>query len=363
MTYAYVRAAVEHAVRQGKLSPQQLAAFSLLDEKLSPELKGQFTELWRAEGSPAAAPERLPAPLWLAPALRLIKEFEGCRLVAYPDPGTGGVPWTVGWGTTRLIDRPVRQGDTITQQFADELLLNEVENLFAPGLFTLLPLAKRWRPEQQAALISFAYNVGLGAVEESTLRKRLLAGEDPATVVREELPRWNKGDGGKVLAGLERRRDAEVALFCGGQALAPQPAKLTPASPFTARLTPHIQLGEFALFQEERRFDHQHQLDTAAELAAFMERCRTQFGGKPVVITSGYRPPAINRSVGGASSSEHLYNAPSVGAVDFYIQGASIQAVQDWCDKQWPYSLGYGAPKGFVHLGIRQGRPRVRWDY
>jgi hypothetical protein len=141
------------------------------------------------------------------------------------------------------------------------------------------------------------------------------------------------------------------------------PAKLSPGSPFTARITPHITLGEFALGQEARRFDHQHQVNTAAELAAFMERCRARFGGKPVIITSGYRPAAINRSVGGASGSEHLYNAPGVGAVDFYIQGESVKVVQDWCDKEWPYSLGYGAPKGFVHLGIRSGRPRVRWDY
>jgi uncharacterized protein YcbK (DUF882 family) len=152
-----------------------------------------------------------------------------------------------------------------------------------------------------------------------------------------------------------------VALFVGRELQ--QPAKVTPASPFTARLTPHIQVGEFALFQEVRRFDHQHQVDTAAELAAFMERCRKQFGGKPVIITSGYRPPAVNRSVGGASGSEHLFNAPGVGAVDFYIKGTSVKALQDWCDANWPFSLGYGAAKGFVHLGIRAGRPRVRWDY
>jgi hypothetical protein len=159
---------------------------------------------------------------------------------------------------------------------------------------------------------------------------------------------------------------AVAAIPQGGQAAIEaqqQPAKLSPSSPFAARLTPHIRVGEFALFDEARRFNHQHQLDTAAELAAFLERCRGRFGGKPVVITSGYRPPAVNRSVGGASGSEHLYDAPGVGAVDFYIEGVSVQAVQDWCDQNWPHSLGYGAPKGFVHLGIRSGRPRVRWDY
>lgn len=142
-----------------------------------------------------------------------------------------------------------------------------------------------------------------------------------------------------------------------------QPAKLAPSSPFSAQLTPHIQLGEFAKWQENRRFDHQHQVDTAAVLGAFLERCRAQFGGKPVIITSGYRPPAINRAVGGASNSEHLYGTPGVGAVDFFIDGVSVKAVQDWCDANWPCSLGYGAQRGFVHLGIRKGRPRVRWDY
>jgi len=141
-----------------------------------------------------------------------------------------------------------------------------------------------------------------------------------------------------------------------------EPAKLSPGSPFSSRLTPHITLGEFALNQEARRFTRQDQIDIAAELAEFMERARKAFGGKPVVITSGYRPPAINLQVGGASSSEHLYQK-GCGAVDFYISGADINEVQDWCDKNWPYSLGYGAPKGFVHLGIRKGRPNVRWDY
>jgi len=146
------------------------------------------------------------------------------------------------------------------------------------------------------------------------------------------------------------------------KAPADTPAKVTPLSPFSSLLTPHFRVGEFALGQEARRFDRQHQVDTAVELATFLERVRAQFGG-PLIITSGYRPPAINRLVNGASSSEHLFSLPGVGAVDFYVQGASVKAVQDWCDRHWPFSLGYGAPKGFVHLGVRSGRPRVRWNY
>lgn len=358
MTYASVRSAAEHIARTGKITPQQLAAFSGLDEGLSTEQRQAFTDLWRADGSPAAS--HTPEPSWLAPALAIISEFEGCRLEAYRCPA--GV-WTIGWGSTRIDGRPVKAGDEIDQTAADEMLQREVEHV-ARELLTLLPPAATWPGYRVAALISWAYNVGLGAVRGSTLKARILNEEPPNQVIREELPRWDKA-GDLPLAGLTKRRAAEVRLFLGQAELEAQQqtAKLSPSSPFTALITPHITLGEFALGQEARRFDHQHQLDTAAELAAFMERARVTFGRKPVVITSGYRPTAINRSVGGASQSEHLYDAPGVGAVDFYIQGVSVNAVQDWCDKNWPCSVGYGAPKGFVHLGIRKGRPRVRWDY
>jgi GH24 family phage-related lysozyme (muramidase) len=358
MTTASLRAAAQHIARTGSITPHQLAALTALDQLLSDQQRQQFTELWRAEGSPAAKVPELKAD-WLSAALKIIKEFEGCHLAAYICPA--GVP-TIGWGATRLGDRPVQLGDQISQARADQLLTDDVAARYQ-RLVELLPMVRQWSGNRVAALVSWAYNVGMQAVADSTLRKRLLAGEDPVRVVSEELPRWDKADG-TPLAGLTRRRAAEVALFVGRPAVElQQPAKVTPSSPFSTRLTPHITLGEFALGQEARRFDHQHQVDTAAELAAFMERCRKQFGGRPVIITSGYRPAAINRSVGGASSSEHLYDAPSVGAVDFNMIGVNVKTLQDWCDANWPYSLGYGAPKGFVHLGIRAGRPRVRWDY
>lgn len=349
MTYASIRAAAEHIARTGTITPRQLAAFTALWESMTDAQKQAFTELWRAAGSPAAA----PTDAWLAPALKILREFEGCHLQAYRCPA--GI-WTIGWGSTTIDGKAVREGQAISQALADEQLTTDARR-FHGAIIRAIPMVATLSPAQQAALVSWVYNVGVGAMEDSTLRRRLLAGDDPSTVAREELPRWNKA-GGVELPGLTRRRAAEVALLTGAK-----PTQLTPSSPFATRITPHIRLGEFALFQEARRFDHQHQLDTATELAAFLERCRAQFGGNPVVITSGYRPPAVNRAVGGASSSEHLYNAPGVGAVDFFIEGVSVQAVQDWCDREWPHSLGYGAPKGFVHLGIRKGRPRVRWDY
>jgi len=347
----------DHAAKHYRGEPHQDAAWHYLQEKTPADVLSEFAALYRAGPDP-----KLKDPAWLAPALAIIREFEGCRLDAYQC--SSGV-WTIGWGATRMTaGGPVRKGDRITQAQADALLDQQVRQLFGPGTASLFTQWARLAPCAQAALVSWAFNVGLGAVEESTLRRRLNTGEDPNVVAREELPRWNK-DAEGVSKGLTRRRAAEVALFTGGKspAATTQKAKPGPASPFTTKLTPHFTLGEFAIGQAARRFREQHQVDTAVELAKFLEKLRAAFGGKSVVITSGYRPPEINRSVGGASGSEHLYDAPGVGAVDIYVEGASILEVQKWADREWPYSLGYGAPKGFIHLGIRRGRPRVRWDY
>jgi GH24 family phage-related lysozyme (muramidase) len=339
-------------------TPHQMAAISELETellKVAPEVfnKDQpWYKTWQQGGKLHNCDS----------AAKLIKEFEGCHLSAYPDPLSGGDPWTIGYGTTRYSDgRKVQRGDKITVIEAGKLLDVEIERI-VEKLRATVPFWNAMSGDKQSALISFAYNLGsgfYGSTGFETISKRLKE-KDWAAVPEAMLLYRNPGT--SVEAGLLRRRQAEGRLW-GLPEMQQQPAKLSLNSPFTARITPHITLGEFALGQEARRFDHQHQVDTAAELAAFLERVRIAFGGKPIIITSGYRPPAVNRAVGGASSSEHLYDAPSIGAVDFYIDGADVYKVQEWCDRNWPYSLGYGAPKGFVHLGIRKGRPRVRWDY
>lgn len=354
MTYATVRSAAEHIARTGAITPQQLAALSGLDEGLTAEQKQAFTELWRAEGSPAA---KQPDPIYLAPAEAIIRSFEGCKLAAYKCPA--GI-WTIGWGTTSVNGAAVRKGDTISQALADELLRAEILRI-AEQLHKIIPATAKWGGNQQAALISWAYNVGLGAVKDSTLRRRINAGESAQVVIPQELPKWDKANGA-ALAGLTRRRAAEVALFIGAVIPPPPPPRFTPSSSLSTLVTPHITYGELCLGEDRRRFVNQGQCDIATELCAFIEKARAEFGNQPVIITSGHRPKAVNDAVGGAADSEHLYK-PGCGAIDWYVKDVPVKLVQDWCDRNWPFSLGYGAPKGFVHLGIRAGRARVRWVY
>ena len=162
-----------------------------------------------------------PDPQWLAPARQIVAEFEGCHLTAYPDPGSGGDPWTIGYGHT---GSDVVEGAVITQAVAEGMLTTDITRA-AAEVFRLLPMAGTWTPKQQAALISFTFNVGPRSLEISTLRRRLLAGENPEAVVKAELPRWSKA-GKKIMAGLVRRRAAEVALFVAGA-----PAPVTTATP------------------------------------------------------------------------------------------------------------------------------------
>ena len=140
--------------------------------------------------------------------IALIKGFEGCRLTAYPDPGTGGFPWTIGYGWTLPVDgKPVRPGMTIDQATADRLLktgLVSYEN-------DVLKIVKvKLTQGQFDALVSLAYNIGSRALSTSTLLKKLNAGDIKGAA--DEFLRWNKA-GGKVLNGLTRRREAERALF------------------------------------------------------------------------------------------------------------------------------------------------------
>ena len=136
----------------------------------------------------------------------LIKTFEGCLLNAYLCPAK---VWTIGYGSTQYLDgKPVKQGDKITQQQAEELLIDTV-NIFAEGVSKLIKV--ELNDNQFSALVSFAFNVGIGNLSKSTLLKKVNSNPNNH-MIRTEFGKWNKA-GGKVLNGLTRRRNAESELY------------------------------------------------------------------------------------------------------------------------------------------------------
>jgi GH24 family phage-related lysozyme (muramidase) len=149
-----------------------------------------------------------PGPACIA----LIQQFEGCAkeqadgsFTAYPDPGTGGDPWTIGWGSTGV---DIKQGTVWTQQQCNDRLTADITG-FAARVSAVLGAAPTSQ-HQFDALVSFAYNVGIGNLSSSTLLKMHKAGDFAGAA--QQFARWNKA-AGKVLPGLTRRRAAEAALY------------------------------------------------------------------------------------------------------------------------------------------------------
>lgn len=134
----------------------------------------------------------------------LIKEMEGFRSEAYSD--VVGV-WTIGYGTTRVNGSKVVQGMKCTEQEAEQYVFDE-----------LTPVAQRVtdmvkvpvNQNQFDALCDFCYNLGTGSLHESTLLKKLNAGDYDGAA--NEFAKWNQA-GGKVLPGLVKRRELERQLF------------------------------------------------------------------------------------------------------------------------------------------------------
>ena len=134
---------------------------------------------------------------------QIIKNFEGLRLQAYK-PMPSELYWTIGYGH---YGPDVKVGMRITQEQANNLLDKDLEK-FEEGVTSCVKVPLN--ENQFSALVSFAFNVGLGALQTSTLLKKLNA-KDYSGASNEFL-RWDKCNG-KSLAGLTKRRQAERALF------------------------------------------------------------------------------------------------------------------------------------------------------
>lgn len=139
--------------------------------------------------------------------VELIKRFEECKLNAYLDPI--GIP-TIGYGSIMWPDgKRVKLGQKITLQQAEDMLKWEIDIKAKPVNSLLAKVAVN--QNQFDALISFAYNLGIGALTRSTLLKKVIANPCDASIM-DEFMKWVNA-GGKKLAGLVRRRKAEADLY------------------------------------------------------------------------------------------------------------------------------------------------------
>lgn len=134
----------------------------------------------------------------------LIRRFEGCRLDAYPDPGTGGAPITIGYGAT---GPGIELGVVWTQEEAEARLVEDIAQ-FAGAVERALTVPVS--ANEFAAMVSLAFNIGAGAFRKSTLLRLVNDGHFEAAA--EQFLRWNRA-GGREMPGLTRRRQAERQLF------------------------------------------------------------------------------------------------------------------------------------------------------
>lgn len=165
-----------------------------------------------------SAPERPITPVAIGEdGIVLIQAFEGCarrradgRFEAYPDPGTGGAPWTIGWGSTGPGIAP---GTIWTQAQCDARLVDDLK-IYADAVKAALgPSLARTSQSQFDALVSFHYNTG--AIARATLTAKHRAGlYDEAAL---EFGKWVNA-GGRRMKGLVRRRAAEAKLYREGSA-------------------------------------------------------------------------------------------------------------------------------------------------
>ncbi len=138
-------------------------------------------------------------------ALAILRDAESCRLSAYPDPGSGGAPWTIGWGATGPDIHP---GQRWTQAQADSRLTQDLGHVVVQ--MTLACGTTPSSGNQFGALCSLAYNIGFGNFLGSSVLRFHHAREHHKAAAA--FAAWDKGSG-RVLAGLVRRRAAEAALY------------------------------------------------------------------------------------------------------------------------------------------------------
>jgi lysozyme len=137
-------------------------------------------------------------------AASLCKQYEGFRSKPYLCPA--GVA-TIGYGSTYYSDgrKVTLQDPPMDEPAASALLMYELQHTYLPGTLRNCPILAT-DERRLNAVVDFCYNLGIGRLQTSTLKRKINAQDWEGA--KEELKKWNKG-GGKVLAGLDKRRKSE----------------------------------------------------------------------------------------------------------------------------------------------------------
>ena len=141
-------------------------------------------------------------------AAALCRQFEGYKAKPYLCPANVA---TIGYGSTYYADgkKVTLQDPPMDEPTARALLMYELEHTYLPGVLRNCPILAT--DERKCnAIVDFCYNLGVGRLQTSTLKRKINAQDWEEA--KEQLKLWNKG-GGKVLAGLKKRRDAECLLM------------------------------------------------------------------------------------------------------------------------------------------------------
>jgi GH24 family phage-related lysozyme (muramidase) len=320
----------------------------------------ELRDLWKAavatKAPEAQAPQAWPekpatvthVPPAVAVALPLVKEFEGCKLTAYPDPETGAEPWTIGWGTTTYPNgKAVQPADRISQELADALLAGRLER-DAQLLALRIPGWRELTLHQQAALLSFTYNCGpnwFGSSGFTTLTKRLLAGEleqVPAALMLYVNP------GGPSEAGLRRRRKAEAALWSASpsQGKEASPVRVSSNAPSGGGVIQHPNpLVGVPRFQQR----------DSAQLA---QRDRTCFSSSCAMLLEAIKPGTLKGANGDdqylavvqrfgvtTDASAQLRALAHYGVTARLVQNADFKLLEQQINR------GIPVPCGYIHRG------------
>ena len=274
--------------------------------------------------------------------IELIKKFEGCRLTAYRCPA--GI-WTIGYGHTG----DVRQGQTITGDYADTLLRNDLVK-FELKVSKYDPMY-HWNQNEFDAMVSFAYNIG--SIDQLTGR-----GSRDKEMIAEKILQYNKA-GGKVLNGLIRRRSAERELFSTPcrEISGSSTGQIQGVSEYSLKEDGEGQLSKNFKVKEFRCKDGSDKILIDSDFVSDkLQAIRDHFNA-PVAINSAYRTPSYNASLKNAAKNSYHMKGQ---AFDIAVKGYTPLEVARYA--QYLGIPGIIQYNSFVHVDSREERYWARDD-